>query len=156
MYKLIVGENSYDLSKEDIKDLDLHREGNLIHILHNARSYNIKCLSKDLNKKKYHLEVNEEIYEVTIEDECDQLVNTLGFSAEQSTVITDIKAPMPGLVLKIFSKQGDKVVKGESLIILEAMKMENIIKSPIDGIIKSINVKEGDSVDKSAILIEFQ
>jgi biotin carboxyl carrier protein len=62
---------------------------------------------------------------------------------------------MPGLVLKVFAVEGDEVKKGDNLLILEAMKMENIIKCPADVTIKKIRIKSGNKVEKGQILIEF-
>ncbi|MCC7050886.1 MAG: acetyl-CoA carboxylase biotin carboxyl carrier protein subunit, partial [Bacteroidia bacterium] len=53
-------------------------------------------------------------------------------------------------------KEGDKVTKGDALMVLEAMKMENILKSPGDGIIKKINVSKGQAVEKNTVLITFE
>ena len=69
--------------------------------------------------------------------------------------LNHIKAPMPGLVLSILVEEGKEVKKGDALIILEAMKMENILKSPADGIVKKIAVKKGVPVEKNQLLIEF-
>ncbi len=60
----------------------------------------------------------------------------------------NVKAPMPGLILKIKKNLGDKVEQGESVIILEAMKMENDLKAPATGIIEEVFVKEGSAVEK--------
>ena len=65
----------------------------------------------------------------------------------------EVKAPMPGLILKIKKKIGEKVELGEPLLILEAMKMENEIHSPSTGLIKEIRCKEGESVEKNSIII---
>jgi biotin carboxyl carrier protein len=62
---------------------------------------------------------------------------------------------MPGLVLKVFVKEGDTVKKGDNLFVLEAMKMENIIKSAADVTIKSMNLKPGDKVEKGQLLLLF-
>ncbi|HSH65835.1 MAG TPA: acetyl-CoA carboxylase biotin carboxyl carrier protein subunit, partial [Bacteroidia bacterium] len=69
--------------------------------------------------------------------------------------INEIKAPMPGLVLDIRVNEGDSIQKGDAVIVLEAMKMENIIKSPVDGTIKKINVKKGLAVEKNQVLVQF-
>ena len=66
-----------------------------------------------------------------------------------------IKAPMPGMVVKVLVKEGLPVSKGDKLIIIEAMKMENAITSPVAGTVKSIKVKEGEAVEKDAFLIEL-
>lgn len=67
-----------------------------------------------------------------------------------------VKSPMPGLVSKIKVKEGDNVKKGEGLLIIEAMKMENEIKSPIDGIIELIKIKPGSAIEKNAPLISIR
>ena len=65
---------------------------------------------------------------------------------------TPINAPMPGKVTKILKKPGDKIAKGECIMILEAMKMQNEIGSPISGVIKSINVNKGDAVKPGLVM----
>lgn len=66
-----------------------------------------------------------------------------------------IKAPMPGMVVKVLVKEGLPVSKGDQLLIIEAMKMENAINAPVAGTIKSIKVKEGEAVEKDALMIEL-
>jgi oxaloacetate decarboxylase alpha subunit/pyruvate carboxylase subunit B len=65
---------------------------------------------------------------------------------------TAINAPMPGMIVRYDKNVGDAVSKGETVVILEAMKMENALASPVDGIIKAINFKSSDSVPKGAVL----
>ena len=65
---------------------------------------------------------------------------------------TPLKAPMPGMIVRYEKNVGDAVSKGESVVILEAMKMENALQSPADGTIQAINFSEGDSVAKDAVL----
>jgi biotin carboxyl carrier protein len=65
----------------------------------------------------------------------------------------EVRAPMPGLVTRILKNPGDQVRRGESLILVEAMKMENELKSLVDGTIKEIKVKEGQSIDKNTLLV---
>lgn len=66
-----------------------------------------------------------------------------------------VKAPMPGLVIKVNKNEGDNVNKGDTVLIIEAMKMENAIKSPTNGQIKSLKVSSGTSVAKNDILFEI-
>ena len=63
---------------------------------------------------------------------------------------------MPGKIVKIIAKVGDKVEKGQTLLILEAMKMENEIKSGTTGIVKAIHVKEGDALDNGILMMEVE
>lgn len=63
---------------------------------------------------------------------------------------------LPGTVIKVLVKKGDKVSEGQDLLLLEAMKMQNRIKSDREGIIKNVLVKEGDKVPKGVVMIEFR
>ncbi len=63
---------------------------------------------------------------------------------------------MPGKIVKILVKEGDEVYKGQTLVILEAMKMENEIKCGVDGVVKSIHVKEGDALDSGILMLEVE
>ena len=63
---------------------------------------------------------------------------------------------MPGKVIKIPVSVGAEVRKGESVIVLEAMKMENVITAPIDGVIKKFNIEKGQPVKKGDLLIEIE
>ena len=63
---------------------------------------------------------------------------------------------MPGKVVKLYKKEGDSVIKGETVLILEAMKMENEIKSGADGVIKSVNISEGQTLDAGFLMIEIE
>jgi pyruvate carboxylase subunit B len=67
-----------------------------------------------------------------------------------------IKAPMPGSVVKVLVADGDEVEVGQSLVIVEAMKMENDVRSPIDGVVKAVNVAAGDSVGTTEAMIEIE
>ncbi len=67
-----------------------------------------------------------------------------------------VLAPMPGLILHVHRGPGDKVNKGEPLLVMEAMKMENDIKSPMIGTIKAIHVEAAQSVEKGQLLVEFE
>lgn len=64
-----------------------------------------------------------------------------------------VKAPMPGVVTKVLVKAGDKVKVRDTLLLLEAMKMENAIESPVAGIVKSVNVKPGQTVQRDQVLV---
>lgn len=125
------------------------------HVIYNHSSYNIEIVNEDRQAKTCTVKINGNTYEIRIEDSYDQLLKQLGMDNTQASKIRTVKAPMPGLVLNIMVDEGAAVAKGESLLILEAMKMENMIKSPTEGIIKKINVTKGAKVEKNTILIEF-
>jgi biotin carboxyl carrier protein len=67
-----------------------------------------------------------------------------------------VKPPMPGRIVSIDVKVGDTVKKGQGLLVLEAMKMQNEIAAPADGLVKAVNVKAGQTVDGNAVLVEIE
>lgn len=156
-FKINIGENSYKLTESDIQKLDLTSTGDFeFHILQNNQSYKVRTLHADFNNKTLTLEVNGNKYELKIEDEYDQLVKKMGLSAGGSQKIKNIKAPMPGLILDILVEPGQTVEKGTQLLILEAMKMENVLKAEGEGVVKSVEVAKGATVDKGQIIIEME
>ncbi len=145
---------SFEIQPEVLKTLDLIKTGdNQWHLLENGQAHTIELVQFDYADRSMQIRVNGEFFDLTIQDQYAQLVNKMGLSKEVVIDIKDIKAPMPGLVLKTFLKAGDTFVKGDSLLILEAMKMENILKAPTDGTISEVLVKDGDSVEKGQVLL---
>lgn len=125
------------------------------NVIYNHKSFNVELIEENRVDKTFALKVNGTIYHVQIKDKYDELLKQLGFENAQAGKVAELKAPMPGLVLKILVEQDQVVSKGENLLILEAMKMENMIKSPADGIIKRLLVTTGDKIEKNTVLIEF-
>jgi biotin carboxyl carrier protein len=80
----------------------------------------------------------------------------LGMDKLAAVGVQEVKAPMPGMVLNIIVSTGDEVKKGDALLVLEAMKMENIIKSPRDGKVKTVKAIKGTAVEKNQSLIVFE
>jgi biotin carboxyl carrier protein len=125
------------------------------HILHNDRSFTAELIELDAATKIVKLNINGHPYTVQLKDRFDQLLEQMGMSGAASAKINDIKAPMPGLIVGVSVQPGDTVKKGDAVLILEAMKMENLIKAPGEGIIRAIRVAKGDRVEKNQVLIEF-
>lgn len=128
---------------------------NTTNILYNHKSYNVEVVELNAIEKVAVVKVNGSIYSLTIKDQFDQLLKQLGMDNLAASKILQVKAPMPGLVLSVLIGEGDEVKKGDSLLVLEAMKMENMIKSPTAGVIKKIEIKQGDKVEKNQLLISF-
>ncbi|MGB1204584.1 MAG: biotin/lipoyl-containing protein [Chitinophagales bacterium] len=126
------------------------------HILKDNASYNASLVSADFANKTFQIHVNGKNYEVKLKDKLDLLLEKMGISDMKAVRINEIVAPMPGLVFDIMVSVGDKVAKGDSVLILEAMKMENVLKAPCDGIVKSIEVSKGIAVEKKQLLVQFE
>jgi biotin carboxyl carrier protein len=125
------------------------------HIINNLQSYNVEVISFNPSEKTAQIKVNNNIYTVSAKDQFDILLDKLGLSSLNAAKVSEIKAPMPGMVLKVFVNEGMEIKKGDNLFILEAMKMENIIKSPADVIVKTVKIKPGDKVEKGQVLMMF-
>ncbi len=126
------------------------------HVLQNNQSYNAEIVSVNVEEKTMQVRINNNIYSVQVKNRMDILLSQMGMSSASSQKANDLKAPMPGLVLKINVAEGQAIKKGESLLILEAMKMENVLKAAGDGVVKVIKVKEKSVVDKGQLLIQIQ
>ena len=157
-YTVHVDENyDFQFTADDVSDLDSVQTGtDTYHLLKNDASYHIKILKSGFNRGKYVISVNGNEHEVSINTPLDELIKKMGFASNGAKNIDSISAPMPGLILDVLVEEGQEVKEEEQLLILEAMKMENIITSPRDGVIKSITVKKGQAVEKKQLLIEFQ
>lgn len=158
MYKAKVNASyEFDVTEEAVDQLDaVETSTNKYHILQNNGSIKANIVSSDFNKKTYSVKVNNNTYDVVLNDALDQQIAALGFEIGASKKVNDIKAPMPGLILEINVTEAQEVKEDDALLILEAMKMENVINSPRDGVIKSIKVSQGNTVEKNALLIEFE
>jgi biotin carboxyl carrier protein len=137
-------------------DVQPLRNGKSAHILYESKSYNIEILEVSEEEKTQTIRVNGNTYTVAIEDKYDILLKQLGLEMGTVNKIQEVKAPMPGLVLNVMVEEGDEVKKGDSLLVLEAMKMENILKSTTNGIVSKIFVAKGDKTEKNAVLIQFK
>lgn len=135
----------------DIVRIDDHT----FHILHNNRSYNAELIGINRDEKSCSVKVGTNIYSMQMTDQFDELLHQLGMDNLKAARISEVKAPMPGLVIRILAAEGDEIEKGGNLFVLEAMKMENIIKAPADVKIKSVKAKPGDKVEKNQVVMIF-
>lgn len=126
------------------------------HLIHNNGSYTIELLNKDKAGKQMTILVNGIKQQITITDDFDLLLQKLGMDKIAGTRMNEVKAPMPGLVLKIMISEGQEVKKGDPLLVLEAMKMENIIKSTGNGIVKKIVAQPKQVVEKNQLLLVME
>jgi biotin carboxyl carrier protein len=167
MYKVKVNEHlNFEIEKSESAfmvngtsvelDEQALTHANTTNVIYQNKSYNVEVVEVNSLEKTSTIKVNGNLYTVQVEDQFDLLLKQLGMDAAVGAKIREIKAPMPGLVLKIMVEEGDEVKKGDNLLVLEAMKMENILKSTTDGIIKKIHVSQGDKIEKNTVLLQFQ
>jgi biotin carboxyl carrier protein len=166
MYKLVVNEkfkfeivldrNLMQVNQQMVNPDFVKLSENKYHVLHQNKSYEVEQVSEDPEGKLVVLKVNGKTYNVAIEDPYDQLLNKLGLNSLTQGKLSEIKAPMPGLVLNVLVSVGQAIKKGDNLIVLEAMKMENMLKSPNEGVIQKVKVIIGDKVEKNQVLIQFE
>jgi biotin carboxyl carrier protein len=150
------------------------KNNNILDI--DGKNFNYELL--DLNCNSFLLKLNDSFYEISCSESDGEnlslVINGINFDTivrsslqekairlieEASTSVhhkTEVKAPMPGMILNIKKSVGDNINQGESVVILEAMKMENDIKSPTSGVIKSVQVSEGAAVEKGMILFSIE
>lgn len=148
--------HEFEFKDADLEKLDLlKRSESKFHIINNNKSFAVELEKSDFRNREYVVNVNSNSYTIKVSNETDQLIKEMGFTIGPSIKANSIKAPMPGIILSLNVEKNQEVKEGETLLILEAMKMENAISAPKDGIIKSIFIKSGETVDKGELMIEM-
>ncbi|MCH2043115.1 MAG: acetyl-CoA carboxylase biotin carboxyl carrier protein subunit [Saprospiraceae bacterium] len=156
MYQIKVNnQTTYNIDPKQINwDILGIKEG-VFHIIKDQNSYTAVVLDVDYETKQFKIRVGSSVYDLELKDQFDLLAERLGLSTANAKKSNAIKAPMPGLVLDILVEEGAEVKKGDSILILEAMKMENVIKAAADGIIGAIKVEKGTAVEKNQVLVSL-
>jgi len=121
----------------------------------NERFYELTASKTSVDS--YSVIVGGHLFDVTVRTALQEKAIKLIEDAQTvSHHLREVKAPMPGLILKVKKKEEDTIVQGDSVMILEAMKMENDLRAPSSGQIKKIHVKEGTAVEKGTILFTIE
>lgn len=160
--KATINNTEFDVEKSDDRltymvnnkliDADIQPLGNnTFHILWHNKGYRAEVMTIDHTEKMVTMKINNQQLEVKLSDRFDVLLHEMGLDKLVTKKYLDIKAPMPGLVVKVLVEKGMQVNEGDSLLILEAMKMENIIKAASTATVTSANhrtkSREGRVVD---------
>ena len=153
-YNAHIGGLQFELSSLDLNNLDIQGKAPHFHLLHEGHKYTVKLVS--MKGKQIQMEINGNLHTITIEDPVDQLVDKLGLNAPKEVILKDIKAPMPGLILDIMVKPGQQLSVGDPILILEAMKMENVIKAEGQGVVKKILLPKNSKVEKNQVIVEME
>ena len=157
MYKVLIEDQEIEISQEELDNFNLtfNQKNGVFHALSNGQSHQIVPMESSENGKIQTVSVDNIIIETTVLNTLDQQVKSMGLSIVDESKSRNIIAPMPGLILEIMCSEGDEIEEGTSLLILEAMKMENVIKAEGSGTITKIHNSKGDSVDKGQLIIEI-
>ena len=153
--KILVNGFEFDFSPQDLESI-YTMEGNSSETSVIYKNKTFKGNVEETSTRSFKTETNCRVYEVKIKNRLDQLVDNLGLSTAKSVKLTQIKAPMPGLVIQVDVEPGQKVEENDKILILEAMKMENVLRIPQAAMIKKILVKSGDAVEKGQVLVELE
>lgn len=166
MYKVSIGEIEKELEllgeneavingKKMLYDLAPLGD-NAWNLIVNNQSHNVRLVAHDKIAKSVTFLVNNRTYKADVRDRFDELLDKMGMSVLEDNTLNELKAPMPGLVVDVIAKPGSTVEKGDTLLILEAMKMENAIKAVGNATLKNVHVEKGQSVEKNQLLMSFE
>lgn len=136
----------------EIIDIDaVMTETGFCSILHNGKSYNAECVNP--SEGKYIITSNFHRYEVELQNPRKKYMR--GGAAAEDDVQDSIKAPMPGKIVKVFVTPGQKVCKGDPLLVIEAMKMQSTYTASQDATVDTVEVTDGESVLADKVLVTF-
>jgi biotin carboxyl carrier protein len=146
----------FHFTKDQIHDMDVFQKDNgHYHLIKDYQSYTGIVIRSDASGKNQVIQIDGEYQNVQVKDPLDQVLDKMGYSATTGKHLKEIKAPMPGLVLQLNVTEGQEVKEGDKILILVAMKMENLIAIHADATIKKINIKAGQAVEKGQVMIEL-
>jgi biotin carboxyl carrier protein len=112
--------------------------------------------SNKIGNDRFGIVIDACYFDAIVRTQLQETANDLQKNQSKLKHHSDVKAPMPGLILKLKKNVGDEVKMGEPLLLLEAMKMENELRSPASGILKKIFFAEGQSVEKDSIILTIE
>jgi len=125
----------------------------LIHLLLGRDSWTVACQQLDARPPRWALGAAGERFEVEVQDDRSRQIETLTGQGRKAATGGVLKAPMPGLVVRVEVIAGQVVEAGEGLVVVEAMKMENELRASHRGTVEQIHVQAGDRVEKGAPLV---
>ncbi len=170
-YTVTVDEREYDITLEYFSDrleavVDGEKHRVVVHKLQDTRSLLLidnRALEVDVRTDGAGVDSNDRVVfmrgreiPVSVEDySLAQMRKTAGLSSQGKTEKT-FRAPMPGLVVDVRVKPGQQVKKGDPLVVIEAMKMENVLKAKSSSTVKAVPVDSGQTIEKGDTLVEFE
>ena len=151
-FEIEINEDGRILVNGEARAIDFRvlREGELYSLLLDHDSFEAVVEERE---DGYHVLMTGDLYEVQVTDERSRRLASAFMAFGDTAGEVVIRAPMPGMIVRVPVVEGQAVAKGETLVILESMKMENELKAPRDGTIRHVNVKAGDSVEQNKVLM---
>ena len=166
MYKVDIDDRKFSVELGEpgtasVNDQEMHydlqpRGNSAWHLILNNRSYNVRLIDQNAVEHTLTFLINNRSYTLAVRDQFDELLDKMGMSVDDTAHLNELKAPMPGLVVDIVAEPGTAVEKGDTLLILEAMKMENVIKASGAATVKALHIEKGQSVEKNQLLMTFE
>lgn len=162
-FRALFGDHAFDLTLQggqvildgETLDCTFTRHSERIYtLLVEGRSFPVTVEALDGDQVRVTLEGRQ--VDVRVRDEKALLLEKFGLADDAGAAEREVHAPMPGLVLSIAVEPGQSVAAGDSLLVLEAMKMENELRAHHDAVVKAVHVAPGEAVSKNALLIEFE
>ena len=155
-----IGEQRFDIDWRQISALAMSPQlqsniGGLFSLLIAGKSYEVlahRVTKPDVTGYRYEILIAGQRFEIIVEDEREKALAGSIHGAHESAEAM-VRAPMPGLVIGLPMDSGSKVERGQTVVILEAMKMENDLASPISGTLKEIRVSKGQTVNQGDVLV---
>jgi biotin carboxyl carrier protein len=123
-------------------------------VIMNNKPYYLSIIKKGKDRRSFQLLVNNRPVSVRINHQSETATSESSAPGAKR-LVEYIKAPMPGLIADILVSDGEDVIDGQPLLILKAMKMENILRAPHDGTIRLVLVENGQKISKDEVLIQF-
>ena len=121
----------------------------------NGNSFLGEVLEESTESNFLKLKLNHRVFEIRKKGVLDDLISAMGLDVPKVKKLKEIEAPMPGRIVNIAVKIGQKLNVGDDILSLEAMKMENVLTAPVDCSVSSIEVKIKETVEKNTLLIKF-
>ena len=150
----MLGDGKVQIGDKEVY-VDVSRITNNAYVIRIGNSV-YEITSNKLDIDRFGIIIDACYFDTTVRTKLQETASELQKNKSKTNHHSDVKAPMPGLLLKLKKNAGDEVTLGESLFILEAMKMENELRSPASGIVKKIFYKEGQSVEKDSIILTIE
>jgi biotin carboxyl carrier protein len=111
---------------------------------------------RSAGRGQWSVEIGGDRWEVEVMDERTRHIRSLTAGTERKRGPVILRAPMPGLVVRVLVEPGQEVAAGAGLVVLEAMKMENELKAPAAATVGAVRAQAGQAVEKGQVLVEFQ